>query len=142
MPTALVKAQSGAELYDRDFFEWTVSQANALRRLRPGDLDWENVAEEIESLGRSDKSRIESNLNVLILHLLKWRYQPQDRSSGWKGSIVEHRGRILKIIKDSPSLRTYPAEVLPEEYISARLKAAGDTRLPESTFPETSPFTI
>jgi hypothetical protein len=142
MPAPLAKARSRPGLYDRDYLQWTVEQARLLRELRPAELDWENVAEEIESLGRSDKYRIASNLNVVIAHLLKWRFQPDKRKGGWKSSIIEHRTRVSRLIADSPSLRFYPGEVLAREHVSARLKAVAETELPESTFPEACPFTI
>jgi hypothetical protein len=142
MPATLAKSQTAAKLYDRDFYEWTAAQASALRENRPGGIDWANLAEEIESLGKSDKRRIASNLNVLVLHLLKWCYQPSKRKADWKGSIVEHRTRIRTLIADSPSLGTYPGGILDEEYASARLKAIGQTGLPESCVPETCPFAI
>lgn len=131
-----------AATYVGDFYAWTRDQSRALRELRPSSIDWENVAEEIETLGRSEKEAIESYLSVVLLHLLKWRYQPQARSSGWKGSLLEHRRRLQRRLKASPSLRRYPASVLDEEYETARLKAAGETKMPEESFPEACPFTI
>ncbi len=116
--------------------------AQVLRKSRPAGLDWENVSEEIESLGRNDKRSIDSNLGVVLLHLLKWQRQSDKRKPGWKSSIAEHRARIHKLIGESPSLRGYPTEVLREEYNLARLKAADETGLPEHTFPETCPFAI
>jgi hypothetical protein len=113
-----------------------------LRERRSSDIDWENVAEEIETLGRSDKRAIESNLNVILLHLLKWRYQSDQRKSGWRSSIAEHRARIRKLTDESPSLRDYPGQVLDEEYQLARTKAADETGLPEERLPLTCPFTI
>lgn len=147
MPAPLVKyrpsgAQDDRGLYERDFYAWTRAQAEALRKSRPSEFDWENVAEEIESLGRSDKRSIESNLGVVLLHLLKWRYQGERRKSGWKSSILEHRARLRKLLADSPSLRSYPGEVLAEEYVLARQKASDETGLPESAFPVTCPFSI
>lgn len=142
MSRSLASARSQSDLYERDFFEWTVTQAEELRRARPKGLDWENVAEEIESLGRSDQRSIESNLNVVLLHLLKWRQQPEKRKSGWKSSIAEHRVRIRKLIDESPSLRRFPGDVLADEYALARLRAADETGLPEAEFPESCPFTI
>lgn len=128
--------------YEGDFYAWTQDQARTLRELRPNSVDWENLAEEIEALGGSEREAIESYLNVVLLHLLKWRYQPQARSSSWKGSLLEHRRRLQRRLKTSPSLRRYPATVLDEEYETARLKAAGETLMPEDSFPETCPFTI
>jgi hypothetical protein len=142
MSATLAKARSPAKLYDRDFYEWTVAQARALRDARPAELDWGNLAEEIESLGKSDKRSIESNLNVVILHLLKWQFQPDGRKGGWRSSIAEHRLRIRKLTDESPSLRRFPGEALAEEYDLARLKAIDETGLPESQIPIQCPFTI
>jgi Domain of unknown function DUF29 len=136
----LKKDTALAPLYEADFFRWTQEQGRALRERRPSGIDWENVSEEIESLGRSDKRSIESNLGVVLLHLLKWRYQADKRKSEWKSTIAEHRARVRKLVSDSPSLRGYPAEVLAEEYALARLKASDETGLPEDRFPDVCPF--
>ena len=129
-------------LYDMDFHRWTEEQASALREQRSADIDWDNVAEEIGSLGKSEKRSIESNLNVVLLHLLKWAYQGDQRKPGWRSSIAEHRQRLLKLVDESPSLRGYPELVLAEEYRLARVKAADETGLPEHAFPESCPFSI
>ena len=128
--------------YDQDFALWSSEQAALLRARHFDAVDFVNVAEEIESLGRSDEDEIENRLNVLVMHLLKWRYQAQNRSPSWRATIIEQRSRILKRLSKSPSLKRYPGEVLSEEYVTARLRAAGETELPEATFPETCPFTI
>ncbi len=130
------------DLYERDYFAWTQEQGRRLRARDADGIDWENAAEEIESLGRSDKYRIASNLNVLVVHLLKWRYQPEKRKAGWRGSIVEHRRRLSRLVQDSPSLRLYPGQILGDEYVSARLKAADETNLAETAFPAECPFRI
>ena len=83
-------------------------------------------------MGRSEKRSIESHLGVILLHLLKWQYQPNGRDNSWRASILEHRKRIRRDITDSPSLRRYPGEVLAEEYESGRLAASGETKLPET----------
>jgi hypothetical protein len=142
MSAPLAKTRFQPTLYDHDYFAWTVEQGRLLRGLRPTGLDWENVAEEIESLGRSDKRSIENNLNVVVLHLLKWRYQAEKRKGDWKSSLIEHRKRLNRLVAESPSLRHYPAEVLAREYTVARLRASAETGLPESAFPEECPFTI
>ncbi|MEX6508252.1 DUF29 domain-containing protein [Jiella sp. M17.18] len=144
MADVLDKAKS---LYDHDFYAWTREQAAVLRsragRGTAGDaIDWDRLAEEVEDLGESQRSEIESRLAILLVHLLKWRFQPTHRSSGWKGTIVEQRSRLARRLRRSPSLRPYPAAILAEEYEIARLKAAGETDLPEAIFPETCPFTI
>jgi hypothetical protein len=91
-------------LYERDFFAWTLDQAEKLRARARNEVDWENGAEEIESVGRSQRSEIESRLALLILHLLKWQFQPGRRSERWRISISEQRIWIPNIIKASPSL--------------------------------------
>ena len=128
--------------YKGDFYAWTQDQAARLRDLRPNSLDWENVAEELETLGRSQRSEIRSRLVVALTHLLKWAYQPDQRTNSWRASIVGARDEIGEELDDSPSLRDYPRTVLPKQYSVARLKAAGDTGYPLETFPETCPFTI
>ncbi|MFH1794770.1 MAG: DUF29 domain-containing protein [Pseudomonadota bacterium] len=128
--------------YESDFARWCAEQGALLREGRFDALDRENLAEEIESLGRSQEDEIESRVGVLLLHLLKWRYQPDQRTGSWEGTIVEQRYRLKRRIKASPTLKSYPKEVLAEEYESARLKAAGETGLPQSLFPATCPFTI
>ena len=115
----------------------------ALLREGPlSDLDRENLAEEIESLGRSDKREIERRLKVLLVHLLKSQFQPERAKQGWKSTIVEQRRRIYKLVKESPSLRQYPTLVLAEEYEYARDDVAEETGLPVHAFPKTCPYSI
>jgi hypothetical protein len=128
--------------YEADFYAWTQQQAEQLRSQRPSGFDWANLAEEIEDLGKSQKQRIESNLAIVLLRLLKLAYQPGSAKSGWRSSVIEHRRRIARIVRDSPSLRRYPATVLGEEYDSAREMAAEETELPLATFPRICPFTV
>ena len=131
-----------ASPYEADYHRWTKDQASALRQRRLSDIDWENVAEEIESLGRSDRRKIESPLAVILEHLLKWQFQPEQRSASWRATLLEQRNRIDRLLQESPSLKSYPATVLDEEYRLARLKAAGETGLPLDGLPEQSPYTI
>jgi hypothetical protein len=128
--------------YEADYARWCAEQGALLREGRLDALDAVNLAEEIETLGRSEQRELENRLNVLLIHLLKWRYQPDERSAGWRGTIVEQRNRIARRLTESPSLKSYPAAILREEYESARLKAAGETGLDEAIFPETCPFPI
>ena len=98
--------------YDSDYALWAVEQAALLRAGRLDRLDRDNLAEEIDDLARSQESEIESRLDVLLMHLLKWQFQPEARSRNWRGSISEQRRRIHRKIKLSPSLRNVPGEVL------------------------------
>jgi hypothetical protein len=142
MPETLAKARTSTDLYDRDFYEWTVVQAQALRDMHPTELDWENLAEEIESLGRSSRSEVRSRMTVLLQHLLKWEHQPDGRSNSWAASILEQRQRIADVIEESPTLGSYPESVVEKEYRIARLRAAGDTDLPIERFPTECPYSI
>ena len=128
--------------YAVDYAQWCAEQGALLREGRFTDLDRENLAEEIESLGRSDRREIENRLKVLLVHLLKYKYQQEGRSGSWKATIREQRARIAKLLKESPSLGFYPAKVLPEEYSFAKPEAATETGLPEDAFPVECPFSI
>jgi Domain of unknown function DUF29 len=139
-PTA--PATRNAVDYEKDFYAWTVEQA---RLLRAGDLsaiDAANIAEQIESMGRGDRRELRSRLSVLLMHLLKWRCQPGARSTSWSGTIREQRHQIALILNDSPSLRQFITEALPQAYGDAREAAAEETGLPETEFPAECPFAL
>ncbi len=128
--------------YDTDFYEWTQHQAAALATGKVSELDLANLAEEIESLGKRDRRGLRNNLKVLLMHLLKWRYQPARRQTGrsWESTIIEHRDRIEAILDDSPSLRRQVEAIITETYLLARRRASSETGLPMETFPETCPW--
>jgi hypothetical protein len=130
-------------LYDTDFYQWTQEQAALLRDGKMEALDLANLAEEIESLGKSDRRALGSHLRGLVMHLLKWRYQPSGRQTGhsWRTSINNHRRDIHAIVEDSPSLRRQAPEVLAREYPRSRRDASDETDLPLTTFPDTCPWT-
>jgi hypothetical protein len=127
--------------YESDLYEWTKAQADALRRRASNELDWDNLAEEIETLGRSERREIQSRLKNLLLHLLKWRYQPERQCGSWRGSIAEAREELEAVLSDNPSLRSsLPAEYLSRAYASARAKALDETGL--LRLPNDCPWTI
>lgn len=128
--------------HEQDYALWCAEQGALLRQGKLDALDRENLAEEIESLGRSDKREIEGRLKPLLVHLLKWQLQKENRSGGWEATIKEQRMRIAKPLIESPSLKGYPDVVLQEEYGLARWDAAKETGLPIAAFPESCPFTI
>jgi hypothetical protein len=129
------------KLYDTDYLRWIETTVEKLRSRDYSNIDWENLIEEIEDMGRSERRSLESNLVVIILHLLKWQFQPDRRSGSWKASIAEHRRRIRKAVKDSPSLRPYLEEVLAECYADAVEQASAETGLSIETFPQLSVYT-
>jgi hypothetical protein len=128
--------------HEEDFALWSAEQAALIRAEKFDRVDLENVAEEIESLGRSEEHQIDSRMEILLQHLLKWHLQPSKRSRSWKASIVEQRIRIERIVKSSPSLRNYPATSLHGSFIIGRTDAMNETMLPEAAFPEDCPYTI
>ena len=126
--------------YSTDFDSWVNQTAQLLRERRWQEIDLPHVIEEVEDLGKSERRGIISQLTRLLLHLLKWEYQPQRRSDSWLDSITDARTQIELAIEDSPSLRSYPAEQLEESYQRARRQAAKQTNIEISVFPETCPY--
>lgn len=120
-------------------------QAARLReRSRPGandGLDYDNLAEEIESLGRSDRRAIKSHMRVLLAHLLKWRHQSDKRSKSWNDSIFNARLAITDLLEDSPSLVRCADEIVAEAYKLAVRDAVSETQLSKDDFPSQCPFT-
>ena len=129
-------------LYDRDYYQWLQETASILAEGKFSELDIPNLIDEIESMGKSQKRAIESYLNVLLLHLLKWQYQPGHRSGSWRSSIRNSRRAIEKRVKESPSLKSYPESVFLECYELARENAADETGLPLETFPKHPSFNV
>ena len=129
-------------LIEADFALWAKEQAALIRAGQLSRIDLENVAEEIGSLGNAERYEIEHRLEVLLLHLLKWQFQPSRRKRGWQASTTEQRLRIARRIELSPSLKSYPAKTLPGDYILGRSRAIDETGLPEETFPERCPYSI
>lgn len=126
---------SNGNLYDHDFYAWTQQQAALLREGAWHELDREHLIEEIESLGRSERKELRSLLEGLVLHLLKWRYQPDYQGRSWRDSIEENRACIPEALQETPSLGPQLPTLLGECYPRARRKAARQTRLPLATFP-------
>lgn len=130
--------------YDDDFYRWTQSQAALLREEKAADLDYANLAEEIESLGKRDRRELRSRLVRLLQHLLKWRCQPERRLQGrsWERTIREQRLQLALLIADSPSLRREVPASVEAFYTHARARALAETRLPESAMPAACPWTV
>jgi hypothetical protein len=134
---------TNAELYEEDFYAWTQTTAALIRAGTWHGLDREAVAEEIESLGKSDWRELASRIAVLLRHLLKWRYQPERRQRGrsWRSTIWEQRSRLRRLLRQSPSLAPLVPLTLQEEYAEARQRASEETGLPLATFPPACPWT-
>jgi len=130
--------------YETDFYLWTQQQAGLLRQgqFNRIDLDAENIAEEIESMGKRDRRSISSYIQNVLLHLLKWRYQPERRGTSWSLSIENARYQILNLLDESPSLKGEMIVFATKEYQQASRNAAGETGLALTTFPDQCPFTV
>ena len=131
-----------ATLYEADFFAWTQRTADQLRRRRFGEADIEHAAEEIEDMGKRDLRELNSRMEVLVTHLLKWKLQPRKRSNSWRATIVAQRREIAAVLKESPSLRPRLASARKTNYEGAIERAAAETGIHVETFPSSCPFSI
>ena len=138
----MAKALDRPSLYDIDYVAWLEAQVAHLRAGRLAALDGDNVAEELESLMKSERRQLRNRLEVLILHLLKWDHQPEQRSNRWRASVAEQRARIRRLLQDSPSLKRSVAEAAREVYGDAVEQAAIETGLSEAALPEGLPYTV
>ena len=129
-----------SDLYQDDIAAWAARQADLLRRRASNQLDWDNIAEEIADVGRSEEREVESRLAIACEHLLKWEFQPRLRSNSWRSSVVQARTRITRVIRRNPSLKSYPATVLADAYQDGRDVAEAETGLLH--LPETCPWTV
>lgn len=129
--------------YNEDFYAWALSTAEMIRKGRFSEIDVEHVAEEIESMGRSDKRALIHRLAVLIAHLLKWQFQPVRQSNSWKYTIKEQRFRVKQLLEESPSLK-YEIEMkaFKTAYQEALILAAKQTGIAEDNFPKDCPFSL
>ncbi len=131
--------------YHTDFVAWADETAKLLRQRRFDEIDLDALVEEVEGLAKRDRKAMRSQLQRLLMHLLKWRYLPNDleRTRGNWGATINHaRNEIKDDMEDSPSLQSYPAEVLDRVYQRARREARDQTQLDLSTFPEQCPWSI
>jgi hypothetical protein len=128
--------------YERDFYTWAMQQAALLRERRLDELDVENVAEEIESLGRSEASELRSCLRIILGHLLKWQYQPTRRSKSWRNTIGRERDNYELILEENPGLKSRQLELFARAYRVARKDAARETSLALERFPPACPYTL
>jgi hypothetical protein len=139
-----------SDLYERDYYAWVQDQVAKLRELaRRGTdtvLDLENLAEEVDDLGKSERNAVLSQLRRVMEHFLKLEYSPSDQARvGWKRSIVEARLELERCL--TPTLRRVAQQQLAREYAGARKLAAlaleehGETSS-ASHFPKSCPYTL
>ena len=133
---------AGGSLYERDFYTWAMRQATLLRERRLDELDVENVAEEIESLGRSEASELKSCLRIILGHLLKWQHQPARRSRSWRNTLGRERDNFDVILEENPGLKSRQLELFAKAYRVARKDAARETGLSLERFPLECPYSL
>lgn len=129
-------------LYDTDFHAWAFEQAALLRAGKLGEADIAHIAEEIESMGRSEKRELVNRLVVLILHLLKWRHQPALRGNSWRLSVEEQRYRLADHVADNPSLKSRLDDAIRDAHRLALIEAERETGLPRTGFPAQCPWSF
>ena len=127
-------------LYDTDFYAWVNQQVNFLHSGKFSETDMDNIVEEIEEMGKSIARALESRLEILLMHLLKWQYQPSHRSKSWRITIVEQRLALAKLLRKNPSLKPKVPNAIAESYADAIIRASVETDLPQNTFPKTCPY--
>ena len=130
------------DLYKTDFYSWTQQQAQLIRSGNLEALDLDNILEELESMGKSEYRQLSHRLDILLMHLLKWQFQPEHRSTSWEGSIKEQRYRLKRLLNDNPGIKSEIPSILPEAYGVAKISAYKETGIPEDSYPAQCPWTF
>jgi hypothetical protein len=127
--------------YEGDFHAWAFEQAALVRALAPKTLDVDNIAEELEALGRGERRAVIARWRLIIHHLLKWQYQPDRRTRSWIATVSREREHLRRLETESPSLAARDLELVTEAFRIALRDAMEETDLPRSTFPARCPYT-
>ena len=131
-----------ANFYDTDYFGWLEQQTLFLKTGQLGALDIEHLTEELELAVGNERREIYRRFRILIGHLLKWQYQPDQRSASWSGTIRVQRKDLKKLLRYSPSLRRFLEVEAGDSYADAVELASFETGIPQSTFPDHNPFSV
>ncbi|MGB8701998.1 MAG: DUF29 domain-containing protein [Thermosynechococcaceae cyanobacterium] len=131
-----------SNLYETDFYAWTLEQSKLLKAGDLKHLDTMNLVEEVESLGKQQRQELENRLAILLGHLLKWNYQPDHRSKSWKATIREQRRMVQKLIRQNPSLKPYLEEAIADAYESGLDLVVRETPLDYPDLPENCPYAL
>ena len=134
--------EPSTSLYDQDLSAWAAHNARLLRNGQFNDLDIEHLIEELDDMGKSERRGIYSHQKVLLMHLLKWQFQPAKQTPSWRYTIRNARRELKYLIDDNPSLKNFPQLKLQSAYIDAVIMAAGETGLDEREFPSVCPYTV
>lgn len=140
--TEKIKHGTQSAVYEEDFYRWAMTNARLLREGRFAEIDVSNIAEELESIGKSQKSELVNRLAILIAHLLKWHFQPERRGKSWRATIEEQRLRIAEHLAENPSLRPYLDQALEKAYRYAVLKVIKQTPFDKNDLPTGCPYSV
>jgi len=133
---------NGTLLYETDFHDWTNRQAQLLRAGKFAQIDVEHLAEEIEDMGKRQRQELVSRLRVLLMHLLKWEYEPTYRSKSWTATIKTQRFDIAEHLEQNPSLKATLEDSIRKAWKGALVDAEVETEIDKKTFPQTCPWTF
>ncbi|MCP9627748.1 DUF29 domain-containing protein [Rhodopseudomonas palustris] len=133
-------APAVARGYREDLVGWVEDQIALLTAGQFSKIDIVNIADELGDVAKREHDKLESALRVVLLHLLKWDYQPTHRSRSWVLSIRQHRGRAARVLRDNPSLKPRLEDVIADAFSDGRDEAIGETGLPDATFPPACPY--
>lgn len=129
-------------LYQEDYYGWLQENAQLIREKRFSEIDVENIVEELESMGKSEKRELSNRLTILLMHLLKWQHQTVKRSTSWRNTIAVQRIDIRELLEDSPSLRNEILDKIAVAYEKAKLAAEIETGIEKQNFPAECPFSF
>lgn len=133
---------SGRSLYEADFYSWALEQAQLLRDGRYTELDLGNLAEEVEDLARKQADELENHYAALLHYLLRWQFEPEQRSHGWAGRIRLARLKLTEHLEGNPGLKLRRGELFAEACDEARANAAIEADLRIEHFPDQNPYTL
>ena len=128
--------------YEADFHSWAIEQAGALKRRSANELDWDNLAVELETLGASEERELVARYRVLLAHLLKWIIQPDQRSRSWTNTIANQRDDLDDLLARNPGLKSKEEDAFTGAYRRARRDASTETDIDLDQFPVEPPFTM
>ncbi len=132
-------------LYETDFSLWIQHTVEALKQQDFDRVDWDNLIEEVESMGRREKRELKSRLLVILEHLLKlmfWKSEKPQNAKGWRNTVIEQCNQVDLILEDSPSLKPWLVESFVESYAKARQQTLQKYGLPGDLFPTQPPFSL
>lgn len=138
--TQAVYPEAPVVKYDQDLYAWALNNADLLRKRQLNAIDVDNIAEELEALAKNQRRELRSRLTILIMHLLKLRYQPNLQSRSWRVTIDTQRDELHDLLDDSPSLRNELDDIIHNSYPRSVRKAAYETGIEPANFPEDCPW--